>query len=65
MSTQLTIHCDCGTDVRTETTDDAVAGESAIVCPDCESVFATTIVELTTDQERPRTRHGIRSCRGP
>ncbi|MEY7850221.1 hypothetical protein AB7C87_13590 [Natrarchaeobius sp. A-rgal3] len=59
MATKLTIHCDCGTDVRTETTDGTIA------CPDCKSVFETTIIELTTDHNASHTRYGTRSCRGP
>ncbi|MEY7849943.1 hypothetical protein AB7C87_12190 [Natrarchaeobius sp. A-rgal3] len=58
--TQLTIHCDCGTDVRTTTTD------GTITCPNCEAAFETTIVEFTPDQDdAPSTRYGTRSCRGP
>ncbi|WP_124195739.1 hypothetical protein [Natrarchaeobius chitinivorans] len=59
MSTQLTIHCDCGTDVRTEQTDGRIS------CPDCESVFETTIIEFVPERDTPSLRSGIRSCRGP
>ncbi|RQG96085.1 hypothetical protein [Natrarchaeobius oligotrophus] len=59
MATKLTIHCDCGTDVRTET------DEGAVSCPDCESVFATAITELAADRDPSDLRHGLRSCRGP
>ncbi|MEY7852052.1 hypothetical protein AB7C87_22940 [Natrarchaeobius sp. A-rgal3] len=60
MTTQLTIHCDCGTDVRTGGTD------ATVVCPDCKSVFETTIIRLETDQDdASSTRYGTRSCRGP
>ncbi|MCW8172159.1 hypothetical protein [Natrialba swarupiae] len=59
MVTKLTIHCDCGTDVRTETTDGSVA------CPDCESAFETTIIEFVPDHDAPSTRYGTRSNRGP
>ncbi|MCW8171928.1 hypothetical protein [Natrialba swarupiae] len=65
MPTKFTIHCDCGTDVRTEPTGDAIAAESAIVCPDCESVFAARIIELETDHDASSARHGTRSSRGP
>ncbi|WP_165874942.1 hypothetical protein [Natrarchaeobius oligotrophus] len=57
--TRLTIHCDCGTDVRTEQTDGTIA------CPDCESAFETTIVEFVPDREPSSLRYGTRSCRGP
>ncbi|WP_165875317.1 hypothetical protein [Natrarchaeobius chitinivorans] len=57
--TRLTIHCDCGTDVRTAITDGTIA------CPDCESAFEATIIEFESDQDASRTRDGIRSCRGP
>ncbi|RQH00883.1 hypothetical protein [Natrarchaeobius oligotrophus] len=59
MVTKLTIHCDCGTDVRTETTDGTIA------CPDCESAFEMTIVEFVLERERSSRRSGTRSCRGP
>ncbi|MEY7848658.1 hypothetical protein AB7C87_05585 [Natrarchaeobius sp. A-rgal3] len=59
MTANVTIHCDCGTDVHTETTDGRVS------CPDCESAFETTIIEFVPDDETPHTRYGTRSCRGP
>ncbi|RQG95104.1 hypothetical protein [Natrarchaeobius chitinivorans] len=59
MVTKLTIHCDCGTDVRTEITDGTIA------CPDCESAFETPIVEFVPDRDTPGLRSGLRSCRGP
>ncbi|NGM68098.1 hypothetical protein G6M89_03565 [Natronolimnobius sp. AArcel1] len=57
MSTPVTIHCNCGTDVRTATTDNLVT------CPDCETAFAARIIPLETTTDTPD--HGVRSYRGP
>ncbi|RQG94410.1 hypothetical protein [Natrarchaeobius chitinivorans] len=59
MTANVTIHCDCGTDVHTETTD------GTVVCPDCESAFETTIIEFAPERETSGLRNGLRSCRGP
>lgn len=59
MATKLTIHCDCGTDVHTETTDGTIA------CPDCESMFETTVIAFTADHETPSSCPSTRSYRGP
>ncbi|WP_165874845.1 hypothetical protein [Natrarchaeobius oligotrophus] len=58
MASRITIHCDCGTDLRGATTD------GPVTCPDCESTFAARIIELP-DGDAPGYRHGTRSCRGP
>ncbi|SER57874.1 hypothetical protein [Natrinema salaciae] len=59
MVSRITIHCDCGTDIRIAPTDDPVT------CPDCETTFATTVYELPDDHDAPSTRHGTRTYRGP
>ena len=65
MVSSITIHCDCGTDVRTATTDDPAT------CPDCETAFATTVFELpancelSDDHDASSTRYGTVTYRGP
>ncbi|OLZ40144.1 hypothetical protein A6E15_03745 [Natrinema saccharevitans] len=59
MVSRITIHCDCGTDVRLATTDDPAT------CPDCGTAFATTVFELTNYHHAPNTRHGTVTYRGP
>lgn len=64
MASRLTIHCDCGTDILIASTDDPPA------CPDCETAFRLSLVELpdgheTPSAHAPSTHHGIVSYRGP
>ncbi|ARS91270.1 hypothetical protein B1756_17110 [Natrarchaeobaculum aegyptiacum] len=59
MPRPATIHCDCGTDVRTEPT------VGVVTCPDCDSRFAARIVELPSDHDGSSPFPGIRSTRGP
>lgn len=59
MVSRITIHCDCGTDVRIATTDDPAT------CPDCETMFATTVFELPDDHDASSTGHGPVTYLGP
>ncbi|RQH01804.1 hypothetical protein EA472_05650 [Natrarchaeobius oligotrophus] len=59
MPTPATIHCDCGTDLRSEPTDGRVS------CPDCESAFAVRIVELPRAHDDSSPFSGTHSTRGP
>ncbi|AGB33051.1 hypothetical protein Natpe_3261 [Natrinema pellirubrum DSM 15624] len=59
MVSRLTIHCDCGTDSRIEPTD------GPVICPGCETTFATMIFEHPTDHHAPSARHGTHAYRGP
>ncbi|ELZ02746.1 hypothetical protein C482_05246 [Natrialba chahannaoensis JCM 10990] len=58
MHCELTIHCNCGTDIRADPT------QGAITCPDCESTFAARIIDLETTNAS-RYFHGTHSYRGP
>ncbi|ARS90553.1 hypothetical protein B1756_13020 [Natrarchaeobaculum aegyptiacum] len=62
MVSRLTIHSDCGTDIRIVPTDDPP------VCPDCTTAFRLSLVDRsTTDSSThaPGTRNGSVSYRGP
>nr|WP_235019752.1 hypothetical protein [Natrialba sp. INN-245] len=59
MASRITIHCDCGTDLRATTADGPVS------CPDCESTFAARIIRLSDDHDASSYRHGTRSNRSP
>ncbi|ELY76246.1 hypothetical protein C487_12306 [Natrinema pallidum DSM 3751] len=59
MVSNVTIHCDCGTDVHTTTT------AAPATCPDCEAAFALTVVELPENHDAFSTHNGSRSYRGP
>ncbi len=59
MDSSITIHCNCGTDLRMETTADPVG------CPDCEKTFELTLVGRRDDHHASSTRHGTRVYRGP
>ena len=56
MVSSITIHCDCGTDIRIATTDDPAT------CPGCETAFATTVFELPDNCEL-RADHDASSTR--
>ena len=59
MPPTLTIHCDCGTDIDAPPTDRVHA------CPNCESTFALTLLELPDESDIPLFAHGVRTYRGP
>ncbi|RZH68882.1 hypothetical protein ELS17_05340 [Natrinema altunense] len=60
MISSITLHCDCGTDVRLAPTDHMTT------CPDCETTVVFSLVEDPAhDTHAPSTRNGSRSYRGP
>ncbi|TYT63812.1 hypothetical protein FYC77_00900 [Natrialba swarupiae] len=59
MASRITIHCDCGTDLRATTTD------GPVTCPDCESTFAARIIHLPDDHDASSYFNGTHTCRGP
>lgn len=52
-ASSLTTHCDCGTDVRFATSDDLSA------CPNCETAFGLSLVELPEGDTRHSPRHSL------
>ncbi|AFO55739.1 hypothetical protein NJ7G_0485 [Natrinema sp. J7-2] len=60
MISSITLHCDCGTDIRLAPT------EHTTTCPDCETTVALSLVDDPEhDIHASSTRYGSRSYRGP